>query len=371
MKRVLAVVLMVCWLAALALAAANTSEEERLKAVQLKLQESRLKLTKTREEEQAVLGRLAVINKDLRSTSQKLSLAHNKIQLNVGKIDILSTELKLSENDLQAREKQLRARVQEMYKSGGLNYLELLVASRSMSDFLNRLYFFGKILNIDSRLVQAVRTDVLTVREKRGVLQERTAEIRTLAKVIAEKKQEISGLAEEKKQVYGKLKERREEYEKQVEELERSSSELEALILKKTAGRSGKILGSGRMIWPLHGTITSNYGYRRSRWGGRSRMHTGIDIATEYGTPIAAADAGEVIFSGWWDGYGKAIVIDHGKGITTVYGHMSRLYKQVGSVVVKGQTIGLEGSTGYSTGPHLHFEVREKGRPVNPRRYLR
>ena len=100
-------------------------------------------------------------------------------------------------------------------------------------------------------------------------------------------------------------------------------------------------------------------------------MHTGLDIANKHGTPIRAADAGEVIFSGWWDGYGKAIVIDHGRRTTTVYGHMSRIYKKVGAIVAKGQTIGLVGSTGYSTGPHLHFEVRKNGKPVNPIKFLK
>jgi murein DD-endopeptidase MepM/ murein hydrolase activator NlpD len=141
------------------------------------------------------------------------------------------------------------------------------------------------------------------------------------------------------------------------------------MIQKKMAERSRAGLvahGSGVFIWPLQGRITSPYGARRRR-GSR---HTGVDIATTYGTPIWAADAGEVIFAGWWDGYGKAVVIDHGKGIATVYGHMSRLYPSVGATVAKGQTIGLEGSTGYSTGPHLHFEVRRNGKPVNPMPYL-
>jgi murein DD-endopeptidase MepM/ murein hydrolase activator NlpD len=95
-----------------------------------------------------------------------------------------------------------------------------------------------------------------------------------------------------------------------------------------------------------------------------------LDIAAPYGKPITAADKGEVIFSGWWGGYGKALVIDHGRGYTTVYGHMSRIYMQAGQTVDKGQVIGLVGSTGFSTGPHLHFEVRVNGRPVDPSQFL-
>jgi murein DD-endopeptidase MepM/ murein hydrolase activator NlpD len=371
MKRWLAAIFLLGFILSLAaLSAESASEEERLKAIQLQLEERKLQLRKTKEEQQAVLGRLAVINKDLKLTSQKLNLAHNKITLNEGQIYQLGSELKLSEGNLQAKEGKFKARLAEMYKGGTINYLELLVASKSMSDFLNRLYFFGKVIGVDANLVQGIRADVQTVKVKKGALEVRTEEIRGLAKVIAEKKEQVSSLAQEKKGIYDKLKERREEYERQIAELEKSSNELEALILKKTARKGGKAYGSGRMIWPLHGRLTSPFGWRRSPWGGRSQMHTGQDIAAAYGSPIAAADAGEVIFAGWWDGYGKAIVVDHGKGITTVYGHLSRIYKQVGDVVAKGQTIGLEGSTGYSTGPHLHFEVRVRGKPVNPLGYL-
>ncbi|MGB9613697.1 MAG: murein hydrolase activator EnvC family protein, partial [Candidatus Margulisiibacteriota bacterium] len=195
--------------------------------------------------------------------------------------------------------------------------------------------------------------------------------IKQLAQVIVEQKGKIAQQAEEKKKVYKELEERRAEYEKKISELERSSRELEILIQKKMAERAKAGLrahGSGVLIWPLQGRITSRFGEIR-RWGGGYR-HTGIDIAAPYGSPIMAADAGEVIFAGWWDGYGKAIVIDHGKGRSTVYAHLSRIYVKVGETILKGQTIGLEGSTGYSTGPHLHFEVRINGVPVNPMPYL-
>ncbi|MFH1361416.1 MAG: M23 family metallopeptidase, partial [bacterium] len=164
---------------------------------------------------------------------------------------------------------------------------------------------------------------------------------------------------------------RRKDYEAKIAELEKSSQELEVLILKKVAASKGtKVKGTGVLAWPAEGRITSRYGYRRHPlWGGRN-FHRGIDIAAKHGTPIKAADAGEIIFAGWWDGYGKAIVIDHGQKTTTVYGHMSRLYKKVGQAVAKGQTIGLMGSTGYSTGPHVHFEVRKSGKPTDPMPYL-
>ena len=351
--------------------AENMPEELKLKVLQKQIEESRLKLKKTKEEEQAVLGRLAVINKELRQTQNHLFFAQKNIRSNESQIGLLNSELVRTEKDLGRKEQDLKRRVREVYKSSGLNYFEILISSRSMSDFVNRLYFFRKIVAHDAGLVESARSDVIKAKQKRTLLQYKTREIRNLAKEIAEKKNEIASKADEKKQIYKTLKQRRMEYEARIAELEKSSKELEVLILKKVAARKGgKVLGSGALAWPLKGRITSRFGYRRHPfWGGR-HFHTGLDIANKYGSPVKAADSGEVIFSGWWDGYGKAVVVDHGRMTTTVYAHLSRIYKQVGAVVAKGQILGLAGSTGYSTGPHLHFEVRKNGKPVNPVKFL-
>jgi murein DD-endopeptidase MepM/ murein hydrolase activator NlpD len=370
--RGLAAFLLLIFVCSAGASAESLPEEAKLEAIREKLLESKKELKKTKEEEQAVLGRLAVINKELRRTRSNLYLAQKKIRVNEDQIGTLTAELRESVKDLKNREWKLRGRIQEVYKSSGINYLQLLFASISMSDFLNRLYFFGKIVAFDANLVQEVRADVRKARQKRALLQDKTHEIRGLARVITEKKNEIAVQAEEKEKIYASLKNRRKEYEARIAELEKSSKDLEVLILKKIAARKGiRVYGSGSLAWPLRGRLTSRFGYRRHPiWGGR-HFHTGIDISAKYGSAVKTADSGEVIFAGWWDGYGKAIVVDHGRKTTTVYAHLSRIYKGVGAVVAKGQVIGLTGNTGYSTGPHLHFEVRKNGKPVDPMEFLK
>ena len=232
---------------------------------------------------------------------------------------------------------------------------------------------FGKIIEGDAKLINEISSDYQLFRQKKEKLVVVTEDIKDLAQEIGEKRKEIATKAEEEKGVLSDLKERREEYEKKIAELEKSSEELTRVIQAKMAERKKSGIyakGSGSLDWPLRGRLTSNFGYRRHPiWGGR-HMHTGIDIAAPYGEVIRAADGGEVLFSGWWDGYGKAVVIDHGKSISTVYGHMSRIYVQNGNKISKGQIIGLVGSTGYSTGPHCHFEVRVNGKPKNPMGFL-
>jgi murein DD-endopeptidase MepM/ murein hydrolase activator NlpD len=155
-----------------------------------------------------------------------------------------------------------------------------------------------------------------------------------------------------------------------MEELERASAEAEAMILR-LQGKGGSI-GTGTYTWPAPGyrNITSSYGMRYHPILKVNKLHTGIDIGAPSGAKIVAADSGTVIYSGWLGAYGNAIIIDHGAGISTLYGHQSARLVSVGAKVTKGQTIGKVGSTGWSTGPHLHFEVRKNGNPINPRSYV-
>ena len=123
-------------------------------------------------------------------------------------------------------------------------------------------------------------------------------------------------------------------------------------------------------IWPVSGTVTSNFGYRGNPIGGGSGFHEGIDIGVDYGTPVRATAAGKVTMAGWVDGYGNLVEIDHGNGFVTRYGHNSMLLVTVGQEVRAGSIISLAGSTGRSTGPHVHYEVRVNGSPTNPLLFL-
>lgn len=349
----------------------EATEEDKLRILRKEIQESQEKLRETKKERQAVLSRLVEIQKELQRANQQLGKAKERIEHNEKEIGHLSQELQRASTTLKGREALLKQRLREAYKSSGANYLELLLAARSMSDFINRTYFFEKITARDAALIKEIKGALHQVKSKRDAVSSRTTEIKKLAQIIDQEKQKIAETVEEKKALSQKLREREAEFERKIAKLEEDSRKLESLIQKKMGerGRAGIVsTGTGRFIWPLQGMITSRFGEVR-RWGLQHR-HSGLDIAAPHGAPIKAADSGEVIFSGWWGGYGKAIVIDHGRGLATVYAHLSRLYVSEGAKVTQGQIIGLEGSTGYSTGPHLHFEVRRNGTPQDPIRYL-
>lgn len=123
-------------------------------------------------------------------------------------------------------------------------------------------------------------------------------------------------------------------------------------------------------IWPAKGAVTSGFGWRVSPFGGSTELHQGVDIASDAGTPVVATADGEIVQSGWWGDYGNLVQIDHGNGLATFYGHNAQLLVRVGQTVLKGQVIAYAGSTGRSTGPHVHYEVRRNGAAVDPWRYL-
>jgi murein DD-endopeptidase MepM/ murein hydrolase activator NlpD len=343
-----------------------SNEQNRLLKIQSELADQKQKLKLTRAEEQKALSGLYTIQRNLSRAKKSLNEAKVRVDYNQKKMVELKKELADAENKIKEKSKNLRLRIREVYKSGSGGLLDIIFASRSMADFINRTYYFGCLVGRDVELIGSIRQQVEATKRARIQLESANREIKDTLRVIETEKQEIGRAGAEKQRTYQFLKGRRQEYEHRIRELEASSLEFERFI----RSRKSTAVSSGRFGWPARGRIVSRFGYRRHPiWGG-THLHTGVDIAAPYGKPINCADSGEVIYSGWWDGYGKAVVIDHGRGYTTVYGHMSRIYMQAGQKVEKNQVIGLVGSTGFSTGPHLHFEIRYNGKPVDPLAYL-
>ena len=157
--------------------------------------------------------------------------------------------------------------------------------------------------------------------------------------------------------------------DQQYEELMRASRQVGEMIRERGMG-SAAPSGSGAMIWPVSGSVTSEFGWRVHPITGTQKFHSGVDIGADYGVPIHAAQSGTVEYAGWVSGYGNTVIINHGGGITTLYGHNQSLAVSAGQSVSQGQVISYCGSTGNSTGPHCHFEVRQNGEPVSPYSYL-
>lgn len=304
---------------------------------------------------------------DLAETQAELDIAQEKLrQL---KMRIRRTSIRL----LRAQ-RALEARLREIYIQGEVSYLAVLLQSDDFTDFLNQADYLKLIIKSDAQLINTVKKHKsdLDVQKKSA-----RATVVELTKLKARKKDKVDALARLKaaqEDLYARLQAHQKKLNSRVDALEEISAkkeaQLRAYIRRQSYSGGGSYVpiprSAGAYIYPVNGPVTSNYGYRVHPIRGTTRLHTGMDFGVGYGVPILAADNGVVIHSGWYGGYGNTVIVDHGGGFTTLYAHASSLHVSHGQVVKQGQMVSKVGSTGMSTGPHLHFEVRYNGNPINP-----
>ena len=275
----------------------------------------------------------------------------------------------------------LEARVKAIYVEEPPDVLSFLVSASSFDDLIDNYEFMSRIGAQDRQIAyqvaaakrKAAAERLATSRTRRltaatvSVISARTDEARAARDRLASNRDTLASARELKRSALVDSRETREEYLSEVEGLAAQSAALAAAIRESQAGAGSAGTGApsaAGFIWPADGVVTSGFGMR---WG---RMHEGIDIAAPIGTAIWAAAAGTVIHAGWLSGYGSLVVVDHGNGLATAYAHASAILVVLGQQVSQGETIALVGSTGHSTGPHLHFEVRINGVAVDPLLYL-
>ncbi|HXF81432.1 MAG TPA: peptidoglycan DD-metalloendopeptidase family protein, partial [bacterium] len=271
----------------------------------------------------------------------------------------------------QARRERLRGRLRALYLHGRTGYVDVLLGSADVGEFVARWQIVSTIVGADTRLIQEYTRDVEEQRAALAALTQAQARLAAIAEETARRRREVEAREEAKRGVLARLRQERAAYERMVRELEEDSRQLEALIRRsQSAGRRRVAMARGLpgFIWPARGIFTSGFGVRRHPIFRIRRLHTGQDIAAPYGAPVVAAADGRVIYTGWFGGYGRIVVLDHGEGVSTLYAHLSQILARSGQAVRKGQAIGRVGSTGYSTGPHVHFEVRVHGTPIDPAR---
>ena len=279
-------------------------------------------------------------------------------------------ELAKTEAELEEHRGIMSRRLLAMYEIGQPSYLEVVLNATSFEDFTNRAEFSRLIARQDQSLLDTLVETEERLAEQRATLEVKHAQAEEL-KVEADRQKRIADQAQrEAEALVAKYRRDRRAAEADYAALVETEKQIEAM-LRSHARRGGGYTGTastGRFLRPVQGRITSGYGWRIHPILRTRRFHNGVDIAAPTGTPIRAADAGRVIHSGWKGAYGKTIVIDHGGGWSTLYGHCSRLHVGRGQTVSRGQTIASVGSTGWSTGPHLHWTVYRNGSTVNPLR---
>ena len=328
---------------------------------------------------------LAPLRARTRELQAELDALRARLDVLSARLDIERRRLARAEDLLARRQLLLGARLRDIYVRGEPDPIVMLLQSESFSAAVETQDIFNRVVEKDNGLVKAVKRHADAVRETRdkiaGVRAEvAAAEARTAeatqesidAKAELERQRSAQAEARDgRRQLLERVQGHRHELERETADLQAQSAALGSQIVAAQGGTpapSGSIAtgpaSSSGLAWPVSGTLTSTFG---PRWG---RMHEGIDVAGGSGTPIGAAAAGTVILTGPNGGYGNLVVVDHGNGISTAYAHLSSISVSVGQSVGQGTVVGGMGTTGNSTGVHLHFEVRVNGSPVDPLGYL-
>lgn len=283
----------------------------------------------------------------------------------------VAMDLAASNASMNKIKSQLSARIRSMYKQGPDSVYLVLAGSKDVAAFASRKAMLERIAAKDRALFDEAKALRQRIADRKAKKDKVVAEIALLQKKQMQEKIRLQSAMRVKAGLLKDIKKDINKLKAQLDDLDRQSSRLEDEISRYQSGGGAYVKPhKGKLLRPVNGRLSSPFGYRVHPIAKTRRLHAGQDIAAKSGTPIKAAASGVVISAGWRGGYGNCVVIDHGGGLSTLYGHCSRLYVSRGAKVSQGQRIAAVGSTGYSTGPHLHFEVRIKGKPVNPRGYL-
>lgn len=329
------------------------------------IQEIKIELTENLEQLNNISEKIYNYESEISSLETELNTIETEIQKTSDKLNIVETNYNLQKEAFQAR-------MVAIYEAGDVVYLDVLLNSNSFSDFISNYYLIGEIAKYDNNLLENIEEQKKQIESAKFLLEEKKKNLNVL-----KKNKEKTAIALENSKVIrnsyiSRLSEQEKETQSKIDEYQTELNNLESQIVALTTGNIGSNYIGGEFAWPAPGytTITSRYGMRIHPILKTARVHTGTDIAMPTGAYIIAANDGIVIKSMYTTGYGNMVMIDHGGGVSTLYGHGSEIIAQTGQEVKKGDIIMKAGSTGWSTGPHLHFEVRINGTAVDSLPYI-
>jgi murein DD-endopeptidase MepM/ murein hydrolase activator NlpD len=392
--RLLPVVLL---LLAIVAAPASGDVGSRKQAIDARLQAVQAKIARAEQRERELAADIASVNGQIRDlasqvgvVSVRLAPLERDLALHKEKLDRLNELYRVQterfefyRHEYDALIERLGNRLIDLYEGGELGSLEVLISARSFSDLISQADYIQAVGVQDKNIAGQAGTAKQRVHQQREhtkrfralaaaetrTIAIRTSQVRALRDQLLASKNRLAAARATKRESLRNVAESKQEYLHEAAGLAQASASLSSQIQSAQSSNSYSPPGdttpsAAGFIWPVNGPVTSGFGMR---WG---RMHEGIDIGVGSGTPIHAAASGRVVYSGWMDGYGNLVAIDHGRGISTAYGHQSSIAVGNGQIVTQGQVIGYVGCTGHCFGPHLHFEVRINGSPVDPLGYL-
>lgn len=346
----------------------NIYKEQEKIDNEIKQTESTIK--QKEKEKQKTLAELNSINASIEKTYDEIEKLEKELTVAEKYIEETKQEIDAKEIEVAERTEVFENRLLQIYQQGDVNILEVLFQATSINDFLTRFEYLKKLAENDTELLDVLETERTALENKKKDLENKKANLLALKSSREVKSQQLQIASSRQKDLVKQIESEKQAYQKVLDDLEQQSKIVAETIrrMQSTGGKSPSWLQ-----WPTpnYYRVTSIYGWRIHPINKNKSFHTGVDIAAPYGTNLVASANGKVIFAGYQGAYGNTIIIDHGGGLSTMYAHQSKFLVKVGDTVKINQPIGKIGTSGWSTGPHVHYEVRINGEHVNPMPYLR
>ena len=336
-------------------------------------------------QKKALTAKLDALESDQNAAIQKKELLDEQIDVIQQQIDNVTAQINEFANLIAAQQAELEKtealekeqyelfciRVRAMEENGTVSYWSILFNAASFSDLLGRLDFVSEVMEYDEGVIDQLKETRQKIADDKASLETEKAEVEAAKSDLSDRQTELKTQLSKAQALVNDIEERADEYSQTLDDIEKEEAKVQADIKAKQEelARQGKeVLGEGDYLWPVPAShrITSNFGYREHPTQGGYKFHYGIDIGVASGNNVLASRSGTVLISQYSSSYGNYIVISHGGGDTTLYAHMSKRLVSAGEVVTQGDVIGYSGSTGWSTGPHVHFEITENGTRVDP-----
>ena len=355
---------------------------DKIKNIKSELADVKNKIKELENQKSDLNNYIAKLDQEANGLAEQIRKLSDEIEVKKGEIARTQAELEEAQRISEKQYEDMKLRIQYMYEHGTPSYLELFLTAESMSEFLNRSTYAAEVSRYDRSMLDQYIEQKEKIAAAKAVLESEEEELNLMAEAAKEQKETVDALIQTKTaQIQSYQNEinnqsgEAQAYQEDLEEQERLLKELEAQIAAAALANARAEDGDGGasgFLWPCPSSrrITSDFGMREIPTPGATANHNGIDIGAPTGSAILASASGRVTTSKYSYSAGNYIVISHGNGVSTVYMHCSALYVSEGEMVSQGQTIGAVGSTGFSTGPHLHFGVMVNGAYVNPRNYV-
>jgi murein DD-endopeptidase MepM/ murein hydrolase activator NlpD len=353
-------------------------QRQQVQQQQQQIQQERQRIESLEQNAQKDLGG---IRKTIEATTEEINANTAKLQTANDRLKQLETDLGKTEAIYRKQQTATAARLQVMQRQRSSSGWAVLLQSQSMNDFLDRRERLKRVFEADRQVLKQLKTETDKIIAKRNTVEQQKNQIAILTQRKLAQKSEQKQREAFQQQNIARLKTDRMALEAAMAILSQDSVNLTELIRQRAQIEQGQrivgggpsqvvVTGSGQVSFPVNAPITSEFGYRMHPILGYEKFHAGLDFGADYGQVIRSAAPGYVIFAGWYGGYGNTVIVDHGNDVTTLYAHADGLYVAEGQQVQRGEPIALVGSTGLSTGPHLHFELRANGEPVDPLPYM-